>query len=218
MKLLQKYILGSLLMLTAVMSSIDANAQTENKYKSRLDMKPKQKTSTSTSTVSSLRKSTFSYFQPYSNTLDRVDRGIHVQRSTAINQYFSNSLMSQQSAKTVAKNEVTNNNAIAETVRTEEAVSSEEHLFSNDKLWVSNIFPNPADDHADINFNISSQVSEAKITFYNILGSEVKEEILEKDQRKSRISTKDWPNGIYLYQLTADGRSLVTKKLLVRHQ
>ncbi|MDI9876293.1 T9SS type A sorting domain-containing protein [Flectobacillus rivi] len=215
MKLLQKYILGSLLMLTAVMSSIEASAQTENKYKSRLDMKPKQKTSTSASTVSSLRKSTFSYFQPYSNTLDR---GIHVQRSTAINQYFSNSLLSQQSAKTVAKNEVTNNNAVAETARTEEALNAEEHLFSNDKLWVSNIFPNPADDHADINFNISSQVSEAKITFYNILGSEVKEEILEKDQRKSRISTKDWPNGIYLYQLTADGRSLVTKKLLVRHQ
>lgn len=214
MKLLQKYILGSLLMLTAVVSSIDASAQTENKYKSRLDMKPKQKTSTSASTVSSLRKSTFSYFQPYSNTLDR---GIHVQRATAINQYFSNSLLQQQSTKTVAKNEVPNN-VVAETTRTEESLNAEEHLFSNDKLWVSNIFPNPADDHADINFNISSQVNEVKITFYNILGSEVKEEVLEKEQRKSRITTKDWPNGIYLYQLTADGRSLVTKKLLVRHQ
>jgi len=215
MKFLQKYILGGLLVLTSVMSVQDANAQTENKYKSRLDIKPKQKTSTSTSTVSSLRKSTFSYFQPYANTLDRA---IRVQRSTAINQYFSNSLLSQQSAKAVTKNEVVSNNVLAETIRTEEALSAEEHLFSNEKLWVSNIFPNPADDHADINFNISSQVSEAKITFYNILGSEMKEEILERDQRKARISTKDWPNGIYLYQLTADGRSLVTKKLLVRHQ
>ena len=102
--------------------------------------------------------------------------------------------------------------------KTDEFINTEDRLFSSEKLTVSNIYPNPADDHADIDYVISSQVGEAKITFYNVLGSEMKEEILEKDQRKVRISTKEWNNGIYLYQLSSDGKSLVTKKLLVRHQ
>jgi hypothetical protein len=33
-----------------------------------------------------------------------------------------------------------------------------------------------------------------------------------------RVSTREWNNGIYLYQLSSEGKSLVTKKLLVRHQ
>jgi hypothetical protein len=65
---------------------------------------------------------------------------------------------------------------------------------------------------------ISSQIEEAKITFYNVLGNEMKEEILDKDQKKLRVSTREWNNGIYLYQLSSEGKSLVTKKLLVRHQ
>jgi Secretion system C-terminal sorting domain len=65
---------------------------------------------------------------------------------------------------------------------------------------------------------IAPQVGETKITFYNVLGNEMKEEMLDKDQRKVRVSTREWNNGIYLYQLSSEGKSLVTKKLLVRHQ
>ena len=100
----------------------------------------------------------------------------------------------------------------------EEFISSEDRLFSSDKLTVSNIYPNPADDHADIDYVIAPQVGETKITFYNVLGNEMKEEMLDKDQRKIRVSTREWNNGIYLYQLSSEGKSLVTKKLLVRHQ
>lgn len=212
MRPLPKYI-QAFVIVTTLLSTIGAFAQTENKYKSRLDIKPKQKTTTS---VSSLRKSTFSYFQPYHNALDR---GINVQRATAINQYFASSLLQYNNNKNTNKPEVAiTANSMVENSRVEEFINIEDKLFTSDKLWVSNIYPNPADEHADVEYSISSQVSEVKITFYNILGSEIKESFLEKDQRRARISTKEWPNGIYLYQLTADGKSLVTKKLLVRHQ
>ncbi len=200
-----------LLMVTTVLSSASVFAQSENPYKSRLEIKPKQKTAT----VSALRKSTFTHFQPIHNTLDR---GINLHRAAAINQYFSNSFL-QKNTKTVAKAESLATTAnIPDGFRTEELLSTEDKLFANEKLLVSNIYPNPADEYAYLDYSVSSQVNEVKVTFYNIFGSEIKEETLDKDQRKLRVSIKDWPNGIYLYQLSADGKSLVTKKLLVRHQ
>lgn len=195
-----------------LISSISSFAQTtENRYKSRLDVKPKQKTM-SQITTSSFKKKAFTYFQPSQLTLDR---NINYQRSAAISQYFTNSLMVQTPKNYTTKTETSI--AVAES-KAEESFSSEDKLFDNDKISVSNIYPNPADDAAWIKYNISSQVNEVKITFYNVLGSEIKEEILDKDANIKSISTKDWGNGIYLYQLSADGRSLVTKKLLVRHQ
>ncbi len=200
------------LMLTVTLSGVKTYAQTDSRHKSRLDIKPKSKTTFSSPVV--FKKNAFSKFQPSFLTLDR---NINYQRSAYINQYFTNSFLLQPTKIQSVKNESAQNTPTVEN-KIEEFISSEDRLFSSDKLTVSNIYPNPADDHADIDYAISSQVGEAKITFYSILGNEMKEEILEKDQRKIRISTKEWNNGIYLYQLSADGKSLVTKKLLVRHQ
>lgn len=200
-----------------LISTISSFAQiTENRYKSRLDVKPKQKTMSQITNSSSYKKMPFSYFQPSHLSLDR---NINYQRSTVISQYFTNSLMVQTPKNHSTKTEpalVASSQTVES--KTEESFNSEDKLYNNDKISISNIYPNPADDIATIKYTISSQVSEVKITFYNVLGSEIKEEVLDKDASKKEISTKDWGNGIYLYQLSADGRSLVTKKLLVRHQ
>jgi Secretion system C-terminal sorting domain len=204
-----------LLLLTFLWSGVNTFAQTDsNRNKSRLDLKPKTKV-----TVPSVlfKKNSFAYFQAPFLTLDR---SISYQRSSYINQYFTNSFFLQTTknqpikVESVAVQPVV---AVAES-KNDEFINTEDRLFSNDKLTVSNIYPNPADDHANIDYVLSSQVGEAKITFYNVLGGEMKEEVLEKDQRKIRISTKEWNNGTYIYQLSSDGKSLATKKLLVRHQ
>ena len=211
MRPLHKYIKSTFL-LVAMLSATLAFTQTENKYKSRLDVKPKAKTTFATP----FKPSHFSFYQPLSNSLDR---NLNTQRAQAINQYFANSLLQQRAAK-VAAAKVEVAISTAEVTRNEESINSEERLFSSDKLTVSNIYPNPADDFAQIKYDISSQsnFTEVKISFYNVLGGMVHDEVLDKDQTKSSISTKEWPNGVYLYQLSANGKSLVTKKLLVRHQ
>jgi len=205
-----------LLMLTFMGSGVNTFAQTDgNRNKSRLEIKPKSKVAVGSSLL--FKKNSFSLFQvPFVS----LDRNISYQRSSYINQYFTNSFLLQSAKNQAIKSEVVAPQPVVAVVETknDEFINTEDRLFSNEKLTVSNIYPNPADDHADIDYVISSQVGEAKITFYNVLGSEMKEEVLEKDQRKVRISTKEWNNGIYLYQLSADGKSLVTKKLLVRHQ
>jgi hypothetical protein len=204
------------MMLTITMSGLNTFAQTDSRHKSRLDIKPKTKT-TSSSVL--FKKTSFSFFQP---TFLSLDRNINYQRSTVINQYFTNSFLLQPIKNQVVKSEslaVQSAVAVVEKEnKLEEFISSEDRLFSSDKLTVSNIYPNPADDHADVDYIIASSVGETKITFYNVLGNEMKEEILDKDQRKMRVSTREWNNGIYLYQLSSEGKSLVTKKLLVRHQ
>jgi hypothetical protein len=54
------------------------------------------------------------------------------------------------------------------------------------------------------------------VSFYNVLGEQVKEYALERDQRTLRISLREFSSGMYLYQLFIDGRSVATKKLIVR--
>lgn len=205
------------MMLTLSVSGLKTFAQNDTRHKSRLDIKPKSKTAQSSGLF---KKTTFSFFQP---TFLSLDRNINYQRSTAINQYFTNSFLLQPVKNQTVRVESLNSQTVVAATsekdnKFEEFISSEDRLFSNDKLTVSNIYPNPADDFANIDYVISSQVGEAKITFYNVLGNEMKEEILDKDQKKLRVSTRDWNNGVYLYQLSSEGKSLVTKKLLVRHQ
>lgn len=204
------------LMLIVSLSDAKIFAQTDNRHKSRLEIKPKAKTLQSSVLF---KKTSFSFFQP---TFLSLDRNINYQRSTVINQYFTNSFLLQpvknQPVKVESPAVSPTFSVVEKESKVEEFISTEDRLFSNDKLTVSNIYPNPADDHADIDYVISSQTGEAKITFYNVLGNEMKEEVLDKDQKKLRVSTRDWNNGIYLYQLSSEGKSLVTKKLLVRHQ
>jgi phenylpyruvate tautomerase PptA (4-oxalocrotonate tautomerase family) len=51
-----------------------------------------------------------------------------------------------------------------------------------------------------------------------VLGQEVKEAVLEKDQKSIHISLREFNSGMYMYQLSIDGRSVATKKLIVRKQ
>lgn len=95
---------------------------------------------------------------------------------------------------------------------------SENYLFVNDRVWVSHVYPNPALDFVDIDFQITSSVREVTLTFYNVLGQEVKEVVLEKDQKNTHISLREFNSGMYMYQLSIDGRSVATKKLIVRKQ
>nr|WP_295933428.1 T9SS type A sorting domain-containing protein [uncultured Dyadobacter sp.] len=100
----------------------------------------------------------------------------------------------------------------------EAQLKAEELLFVNDKISVSNVYPNPASEYAELDFSISTGLRDAKLTFYNVLGSQMAEFTLNKNDRKLRVNTRDMPTGLYFYQLSVDGKKVATKKMLVRHQ
>ncbi len=94
--------------------------------------------------------------------------------------------------------------------------SADNYFFSGERILVSHVYPNPASDFVDVDFQISAGYKEVKLVFYNILGQQIKDVLLERDQKSVRISLRDFNSGMFMYQLEIEGRSVVTKKLIIR--
>jgi hypothetical protein len=93
-----------------------------------------------------------------------------------------------------------------------------ELLFSNEKISISSIYPNPASSYASIDYNLMNQNDQAKIILCNVLGNVVGEYPLVKDAKRLYISTQELSSGVYFYTLSVQGKSLITKKLIIKHQ
>jgi len=97
----------------------------------------------------------------------------------------------------------------------EENANNDKYLFYNDRIQVSHVYPNPASDFVDIDYQFFGN-QDLRVSFYNVLGEQIKEYSLDRDLRTIRIPLRDFSSGMYLYQLSIDGRSVATKKLIVR--
>jgi len=143
-----------------------------------------------------------------------------LQNPKALNRFYTSFLFASTS---VTENnpltvEVVEKGSERKSPAMEAQLRAEELLFVNDKISVSNVYPNPASDYAEIDFTISAGLRDAKLTFYNVLGSQIQEFTLNKNERKLRVNTRDMATGLYFYQLSVDGKKVATKKMLVRHQ
>jgi hypothetical protein len=197
-KNLQKYL--SVLLGVVILSNA-ALAQVE-KGKSRLDIGKKP-----TNTVKApLQKMAF-VSKPIPSEV-KLNKSI-------VNQYFRDALLNGSSKSVVVVK--TTNSEIPNTFDKSVGTENNDRLFSNEKLTVSNIYPNPANDYATVDYVITGNVNDVSMSFYNLLGHEVAAFDLDKSDRKLKVQTTSWDSGLYLYQLVVDGKKVVTKKLLVRH-
>lgn len=79
-------------------------------------------------------------------------------------------------------------------------------------------YPNPAKNSATINYSIPSNYRTGNLVVRNMIGSVVKTiPINGGSTGKQSISTYDLPNGVYFYSIVGDGKTLSTKKLVVKH-
>ncbi len=131
---------------------------------------------------------------------------IRLDKSEAVKQFYRDLLISKNDHPVQEKAGITAN-IVAE--------STTDKLFRSDKLVVNNIYPNPANEQAFLEYKVSGKFKTANITFYNLLGVAVADFALDKNDEKLRLSTSGWDPGIYMYQLVVDGKKLATKKLLV---
>lgn len=156
------------------------------------------------------------------NVKPGLDRNIKLRPSTAISAYYRGLSLAAASS-TVPKTRPSGLNTPASSPlpelrnNSEDAAKLEDLFFVNDKIRVMNVFPNPASDYAQIDYQLSSSPSEAKIVLYNTLYVGVGEYNLDRSERQLRLSTREIPTGVYFYQLLLDGKKVATKKLLVRH-
>ena len=148
-----------------------------------------------------------------------MPKEVKLDKPTVVNQYFRNALLNGSSKPAVVKttNTETLTASTDRNIGNSSSGSEPDKLFSNDKITVSNIYPNPANDFASVDYSITGNVNDASLSFYNLLGNEVGSFELDKNDRKLKVQTTNWDSGVYLYQLVVDGKKVVTKKLLVRH-
>jgi len=84
------------------------------------------------------------------------------------------------------------------------------------KNILSGAFPNPANNTVNFDYSIK-QENESSVIIRNLPGSVVKKSILANAEGKLTIFTGDLPEGIYFYSLDVDGKTMTTRKLIIRH-
>ncbi|MFC5407959.1 T9SS type A sorting domain-containing protein [Larkinella bovis] len=199
----------------ALLVSQSLLAQTDSsKPQSRLELGKKPATPNH-----AIPSKSFSFLKQHSVT--SLDRGDAIHKNTAINQFYRNQFLNAAASRTPARTATaeTGTLTVAEARQSaEEARKADDRMYANEKIIVSNIYPNPANESAEIDYQISGNVKDAKLVFYNVLGAQVGEYILDKNERKIRIATSEMNSGMYFYQLSLDGKKIATKKLMVSHQ
>lgn len=219
--------LPSFLLLAATLVQLAVgrvSGQTDAKNQGRLETKPKAQSTASPTAKSGGFFSFFPFLRKSSNKETSEGKETKTAKPTAAsNQYARTTNATQPVPRPVVKAPVAEpvappTSVSVEQRHSEELTASTEKLFHNERLTVSNLFPNPANDHTKADYVVSSVGGQAKLSFFNALGNPVGDFALDRSEHRLQINTSEWPNGMYFYQLSLDGRTLATKKLLVRHQ
>jgi hypothetical protein len=90
-----------------------------------------------------------------------------------------------------------------------------EKLHTGEML--SPAFPNPANSIVNIKYLFNKEYKNRSLKIYNVLGTLLKEIPLNEKEGSAKIPVNEMETGIYFYSLVADGKTLATQKLLVRH-
>lgn len=81
---------------------------------------------------------------------------------------------------------------------------------------ISEIYPNPATNFVNLDFNLTPSVKQAKVRVINLLGSVVKEADIERGTNQMKLDISGLDNGVYFYSVIINGDTYKTKKLVVR--
>jgi len=83
-------------------------------------------------------------------------------------------------------------------------------------VTLSNACPNPANNSVSLSYSVP-QNSNAKLIIRNVLGSVVKDLNIAGNSGQINLNTTELADGVYFYSFLVDGKSQVTKKLVIRH-
>ena len=84
------------------------------------------------------------------------------------------------------------------------------------QFTLSKAYPNPANNFVSVDYDLRD-VQNARIAFYNLLGSKVNEIELTESFGTLTINTSDFIEGIYFYSLLINNEASQTQKLIIKH-
>jgi hypothetical protein len=79
-----------------------------------------------------------------------------------------------------------------------------------------NVFPNPASNFINIDFNIPGNFSQAKFEIRNVLGSVVSQTNITARNGQMSIDVSNLQRGVYFYTLMVDEQAILSKKLVIK--
>ena len=77
-------------------------------------------------------------------------------------------------------------------------------------------YPNPASDNVTIEYAYTGSSNAVNLVIKNLVGATLYTKKLDVNGNKVKVDVSEYSSGIYFYSIEADGRPLVTKKLLVK--
>jgi Secretion system C-terminal sorting domain len=97
-----------------------------------------------------------------------------------------------------------------------EEKASKSLVFQSKDITIHDLYPNPVNDHAFIEYRLHNDVVKAKMVIHNILGSSVNDLSLSYNETKVKIEASDMSPGVYFYTVYLDNIGVLTRKLIVR--
>ncbi|MBN3521738.1 T9SS type A sorting domain-containing protein [Algoriphagus lutimaris] len=88
--------------------------------------------------------------------------------------------------------------------------------FDYKELTLSDIYPNPSNRIAQLDYQLKYPNVQAKITINSFIGNPVAEYQLDPERSSLVINVSDFNPGVYFYTLFVDNKNIVTKKLVVK--
>ena len=89
-------------------------------------------------------------------------------------------------------------------------------LFHSKDITIQDVYPNPVQDYAYIDYRIHNENTKAKLTIHNILGKPMDEVELPTSETRIKLQTEEFTSGIYFYTLYLDNNGVLTRKLIIR--
>jgi hypothetical protein len=89
-------------------------------------------------------------------------------------------------------------------------------LFQSKEITIQDVYPNPVQDHAYVDYRIHNENVKAKLVIHNILGKPMNEFNLPTSETRVKLQTEEFTSGIYFYTLYLDNNGVLTRKLIVR--
>jgi hypothetical protein len=92
---------------------------------------------------------------------------------------------------------------------------AKQNIYQSKVITVKDVYPNPANEHAFVDYHLTNERTKAVMRVHNLLGNLVGEFELSPYESLLRIKTEELNPGIYFYTLYIDNESVLTRKLLV---
>ncbi|MEO0898841.1 MAG: T9SS type A sorting domain-containing protein [Bacteroidota bacterium] len=96
------------------------------------------------------------------------------------------------------------------------AVTSNERIDLS-QAGLTKIFPNPANTHMNISYELPTNIHQGHIRIVNLIGASVANHAVTSSNDNLTISTASLPSGLYFANLIVGDQSVASKKFVVSH-